>query len=189
MPSIAVTEFESPEKINKKTKKSTTSDMEVDLSSVEKKVKKEKKSSKKSKLEESEVEKKEKKRKVSDEEEELEAGEPMNSKKKKMRMEELVDELEEEVVEEDPNAVKNFRISSPLKAALKSKGIEALFPIQAMTFNNVLDGHDLVGRARTGQVVFSYIFGSFFDQVMFSLSLVTLSTVVFELVNAHLWID
>ncbi|KAL5201698.1 hypothetical protein ABZP36_036052 [Zizania latifolia] len=51
----------------------------------------------------------------------------------------------------DPNALTNFRISEPLRQSLKSKGIKALFPIQATTFDLVLDGHDLVGRARTGQ--------------------------------------
>ncbi|CAL5082428.1 unnamed protein product [Urochloa decumbens] len=51
----------------------------------------------------------------------------------------------------DPNALTNFRISEPLKQRLKSKGIKALFPIQATTFDLVLDGSDLVGRARTGQ--------------------------------------
>ncbi|KAF7073705.1 hypothetical protein CFC21_078653 [Triticum aestivum] len=51
----------------------------------------------------------------------------------------------------DPNALANFRISEKLKDKLKSKGINALFPIQATTFALVLDGNDLVGRARTGQ--------------------------------------
>ncbi|KAF0898455.1 hypothetical protein E2562_007291 [Oryza meyeriana var. granulata] len=51
----------------------------------------------------------------------------------------------------DPNALTNFRISEPLRQKLKSKGIKSLFPIQATTFDLVLDGHDLVGRARTGQ--------------------------------------
>ncbi|KAK8460174.1 hypothetical protein SEVIR_2G288800v4 [Setaria viridis] len=51
----------------------------------------------------------------------------------------------------DPNALTNFRISEPLRQRLKSKGIKALFPIQATTFDLVLDGSDLVGRARTGQ--------------------------------------
>jgi ATP-dependent RNA helicase DDX21 len=53
---------------------------------------------------------------------------------------------------EDPNAIVNFRISDVLRERLKSKGIESLFPIQAMTFDLILDGQDLVGRARTGQV-------------------------------------
>jgi ATP-dependent RNA helicase DDX21 len=52
----------------------------------------------------------------------------------------------------DPNALTNFRISEPLRQSLKSKGIKALFPIQASTFDLVFDGCDLVGRARTGQV-------------------------------------
>ncbi|XP_010934579.1 DEAD-box ATP-dependent RNA helicase 7 [Elaeis guineensis] len=51
----------------------------------------------------------------------------------------------------NPNAVSKFRISEVLREKLKSKGIESLFPIQAMTFDLILDGSDLVGRARTGQ--------------------------------------
>ncbi|KAL7108465.1 hypothetical protein ACP275_06G114200 [Erythranthe tilingii] len=144
-------------------------DMEL---SVEKKIKKEKKSSKKSKLASdpepddsvTPKKKKEKKRKAleiggggGDNEEEKsdtssEMGEPMNKsgkKKKKIKLDE--EKVAEEKVIEDPNAVSNFRISKPLKDALKAKGIESLFPIQAMTFNLVLDGSDLVGRARTGQ--------------------------------------
>ena len=70
-------------------------------------------------------------------------------KKKKAKLMEASDVEEEE---NDPNSLSNFRISKPLKDALTSKGIKALFPIQAMTFDIVLDGCDLVGRARTGQV-------------------------------------
>lgn len=57
-------------------------------------------------------------------------------------------------VVEAPNAmsVSNFNISKVLREKLKSKGIEALFPIQAQTFDAVFSGNDLVGRARTGQV-------------------------------------
>lgn len=58
----------------------------------------------------------------------------------------------------DPNALANFRISEPLQQRLKSKGIKALFPIQATTFDLVLDGNDLVGRARTGQVTSPFVF-------------------------------
>ncbi|GAB4858705.1 hypothetical protein Ancab_010178 [Ancistrocladus abbreviatus] len=61
------------------------------------------------------------------------------------------DEEEGKIEEKNPNAVSNFRISKPLRDALKSKGIESLFPIQAMTFDIVIGGSDLVGRARTGQ--------------------------------------
>lgn len=60
--------------------------------------------------------------------------------------------------EEDPNALTKFRISKALKETLKEKGIESLFPIQAMTFNTILDGSDLVGRARTGQVRLLFFF-------------------------------
>ncbi|KAL7147535.1 hypothetical protein ABFS83_06G114100 [Erythranthe nasuta] len=165
MPSLLVAEeLQSADKIMK------PADMEL---AVEKKIKKEKKSSKKSKLASdpepddsvTPKKKKEKKRKAleigggggGDNEEEKsdtssEMGEPMNKsgkKKKKIKLDE--ENVTEEKVVEDPNAVSNFRISKPLKDALKAKGIESLFPIQAMTFNLVLDGSDLVGRARTGQ--------------------------------------
>ncbi|KAG7982550.1 hypothetical protein I3843_04G058400 [Carya illinoinensis] len=69
-----------------------------------------------------------------------------NKKNKKLKKGKV-----EEEDEEGPNAVSRFRISEPLKAKLKEKGVESLFPIQAMTFDTILDGSDLVGRARTGQ--------------------------------------
>ncbi|GFY81963.1 DEAD box RNA helicase [Actinidia rufa] len=156
MPSLAVSVPHSSQ--HKKEKK-----MKIDLNaetielddSFDKKIKKEKKL-KKLKVSESDSEdstvnekskKKDKKRKVSeiDEEETSETSselvEPMNLKagsggdsvKKKMMM-----------------LAENF--GAPLREALKAKGIESLFPIQAMTFDSVLDGSDLVGRARTGQV-------------------------------------
>jgi ATP-dependent RNA helicase DDX21 len=77
--------------------------------------------------------------------------------KKKSKKAKVVEEEEdgEEVKAEDPNAVTRFRISEPLREALKKRGIEALFPIQARTFEDILNGCDLVGRARTGQVWFS----------------------------------
>ena len=48
----------------------------------------------------------------------------------------------------DPLAIENFRLSPAVKALLRQKGIEALFNIQAQTLNSLLDGFDLVGRAR-----------------------------------------
>ncbi|GLU20970.1 hypothetical protein SLE2022_371420 [Rubroshorea leprosula] len=73
-------------------------------------------------------------------------------KKKKAKVEEEGEEAEEEEGKsKDPNAVSRFRISEVLREKLKSKEIESLFPIQAMTFDMILDGSDLVGRARTGQ--------------------------------------
>ncbi|KAK6794349.1 hypothetical protein RDI58_007802 [Solanum bulbocastanum] len=79
----------------------------------------------------------------------LEPDEKM--KKKKDEDEDKLVEEDSEEKEEDPNALSNFRISVPLREALITKGIHALFPIQAMTFDTILDGSDLVGRARTGQ--------------------------------------
>ncbi|KAL6569428.1 DEAD-box ATP-dependent RNA helicase 7 [Orobanche minor] len=172
MPSVAIAEPESVAADKKKImKKAALAEMEE--KSAEKKVKKEKKSSKKSKVT-SEPDpddsnsaspvkvKKEKKRKAleidgGDNEEEKsdtssEMGEPMNGTTKKKKKIKVDDEKEKEVEEkiDDPNAVTNFRISAPLRETLKSKGIEALFPIQAMTFDIILDGSDLIGRARTG---------------------------------------
>ncbi|XP_073020037.1 DEAD-box ATP-dependent RNA helicase 7-like [Primulina eburnea] len=165
MPSIGLSESLSSSKM-KKLNKAETFSMDGD-DSVKKKMKKEKKSSNKT-IPTSEQDpddsnsniilkkSKEKKRKaleveMDDSTEERsetssEIGEPINDlgKKKKMK-------LNEDEEKENPNAVKNFRISEPLREALKNKGIESLFPIQAMTFDTILDGSDLVGRARTGQ--------------------------------------
>ena len=52
---------------------------------------------------------------------------------------------------DDPNSLDNFALSPAVRAKLREGGIESLFPIQAATFKIVMDGHDLVGRARTGQ--------------------------------------
>lgn len=159
MPSVAIAEAQSADK--KKIKKhSGVAEMEVeDNNSAEKKLKKEKKSSKKAKLTDLDdsnsdspvkISKKEKKRKAleidDNEEGRSENTSEVKKKKKKMKF------VGEDGKEENPNAVSNFRISAPLREALKVKGIEALFQIQAMTFNTILDGSDLVGRARTGQV-------------------------------------
>ena len=56
-----------------------------------------------------------------------------------------------------------------MRAKLKEKGIESLFPIQAMTIDTILHGSDLVGRARTGQVCSS------------------LSVCQYFLMNAYVW--
>ena len=48
----------------------------------------------------------------------------------------------------DPLALDNFPLADGLKELLRGKGIAALFPIQAQTLASVLDGADLVGRAR-----------------------------------------
>ncbi|KAI5670176.1 hypothetical protein M9H77_10540 [Catharanthus roseus] len=88
-----------------------------------------------------------------------ELGEPVNlmkmdekkGKKKAKLMDVSDDNNEEEKEEEHLYALEKFRLSEKLRDALKEKGITYLFPIQAMTFNTILDGFDMVGRARTGQ--------------------------------------
>lgn len=75
-------------------------------------------------------------------------------KRTKLYEEEIGAETYESEEEEDvpnPFAVSNFRISDVLVKQLKAKGIESLFPIQALTFDTIYEGNDLVGRARTGQ--------------------------------------
>ena len=54
--------------------------------------------------------------------------------------------------EEDPRRLENFRLCPEVVSALKKKDITSLFPIQAETLNVVLNGSDLIARARTGQV-------------------------------------
>src|SRR5271165_4185661 len=54
---------------------------------------------------------------------------------------------------EVPSSAKTFRdfgIAEPICAALEAEGITTAFPIQALTLPVALDGHDLIGQARTG---------------------------------------
>lgn len=50
----------------------------------------------------------------------------------------------------DENHVSNFNLSKEVCAQLETKGITSLYSIQAQCFQPILDGKDLVGRARTG---------------------------------------
>lgn len=59
-----------------------------------------------------------------------------------------LDSEEDAAPASNPLAVDNFRLSPQVKAVLKNKGIESLFDIQAQTLSHVLDGKDLLGRAR-----------------------------------------
>lgn len=79
------------------------------------------------------------------------AGEPVDHKEPRL-LEKNDGRWDEEMGGDasNPNAVSKFRISKVLREKLKSRGIESLFPIQAKTFDIILDGSDLVGRARTG---------------------------------------
>ncbi|XP_030463494.1 DEAD-box ATP-dependent RNA helicase 7 [Syzygium oleosum] len=170
MPSIVVSDpVQSSENSKSKTKeKKMKARVQLEAEGFEspasdKKHKKEKKSSKSSEsklLEHQEAAKKEKKRKAlepreDDDEDKSETSselvDPENLKGKKKKKARLSDGEDEVVQQENPNAVSNFRISDSLRLKLKDNGIESLFPIQAMTFNIVFDGSDLVGRARTGQ--------------------------------------
>jgi superfamily II DNA/RNA helicase len=45
---------------------------------------------------------------------------------------------------------RDFGIAEPICAALEAGGIITAFPIQALTLPVALDGHDLIGQARTG---------------------------------------
>lgn len=74
-------------------------------------------------------------------------------------------EVEEEEEEEAPKksrrskkaakgesrALTDFNISPATIEALHNRGILELFPIQALTYEHLRAGKDLIGRARTGQ--------------------------------------
>ncbi|CAN8251916.1 unnamed protein product [Cochlearia groenlandica] len=147
MPSLALSDMKE-EKKKMKMAEETTPNQES------KKSKKEKKKLKISDSDEEDFDKKKSKKKRKAMEEEVKndsSSDPESSKSEKKKKKKKVKLAVEEVEVDNPNAVSKFRISAPLREKLKGKGIEALFPIQAMTFDMVLDGADLVGRARTGQ--------------------------------------
>ena len=148
----------SPETLSKKEKKMKSETPE----SSEKKSKKEKKIKEESSGKKKDKEKKKRKAVELDDSDKSETsselGDPVNLKaKKKPKVMEVSDDVGGSDEEENPNALSNFRISKPLRDALIYKGIKALFPIQAMTFDMILDGSDLVGRARTGQVCVCFL--------------------------------
>jgi superfamily II DNA/RNA helicase len=45
---------------------------------------------------------------------------------------------------------RDFGIAEPICAALEARGVTTAFPIQELTLPIALDGHDLIGQARTG---------------------------------------
>jgi ATP-dependent RNA helicase DDX21 len=110
------------------------------------------------------VEKKKKKRKAETEADAVVSDEPVKKKKKVKKSEPESkgpspagsDSAESEQCAldvsdskpADPLALDNFRLSPAIKGLLRQKGIESLFNIQAQTLTSVLDGFDLVGRAR-----------------------------------------
>src|ERR1700739_5123816 len=64
------------------------------------------------------------------------------------------DNLEAEQLDADlagtAKTFRDFGIAEPICAALEAEGITTAFPIQALTLPIALDGHDLIGQARTG---------------------------------------
>ena len=123
-----------------KEKKRSKKDKEVDGEEAPPKEKK-----KRSKDSEDKPAKKAKKAAEPDEE----APAPKKSKAK--AKEAAVEEDAPAAAADDPNSLDNFALSPAVRTKLRECGIAALFPIQAATFRYVMDGFDLVGRARTGQ--------------------------------------
>ncbi|KAL6204561.1 hypothetical protein ACLB2K_021828 [Fragaria x ananassa] len=116
-------------------------------------------------------EKKEKKMKKANKEN-IEAPDPMRIEKKikkesnkrkaldtdvvakpnsELEVQKLKKKSKKDKAEETPNAVSKFRISEPLRAKLKERGIKSLSPIQARTFDTILDGFDLLAQAPADQ--------------------------------------
>ncbi|KAJ2079298.1 hypothetical protein H4R24_003875 [Coemansia sp. RSA 988] len=125
----------SPTKISKKDKEKS-------------KDKKEKKSQDKEKKD-----KKHKRKYVSPTSSDVSDAETEKKPKKKVRSEassKTVTTLEEEAEPENKLSIENFSLSEASKTALRVRGIDALFPIQASTLQPILDGFDVLGRARTG---------------------------------------
>lgn len=86
-----------------------------------------------------------------EEEEPAVEAKPKKSKKSKATEEEKEEKPAAEEDGVDPKlALSNFRISALSVSALKARGVKALFPIQAQTFNPIFEGKDVVGQARTG---------------------------------------
>ena len=92
---------------------------------------------------------------------ELEAAEPKkDSAKKPAKKAKRTDDVDEDEaaastfqddVRGDPAlALDKFDFSTDTLGALRARGVESLFPIQAATFKLIKEGKDVIGRARTG---------------------------------------
>ncbi len=118
---------------------------------VTKKPKKEKKLKKTSKGDADAVPATKRKSKTSAADQVAPATPPTTTKKAKQTVsEDSSVTLEQVAADKQPADLDNFRLSQPVKALLRKKGIETLFAIQQATLDHCLDGNDLVGRARTG---------------------------------------
>jgi len=141
---------------DKKRKRSSTAEEEMNGSLKEAKIKKRKaengepiplEKSKKEKKEKKEGQ--EKKRKV----EEAANGkmhEEISKKRKKEKAGQRFYTLSSPGATENKKLSEISELDSEIKKRLESKGISELFPIQHMTLDHILNGEDLVGRARTG---------------------------------------
>ena len=136
----AVMEEEKPEKPKKKSSKK-------DSKEAEDAPKEEKKSKRKEKAADGEDKPAKKAKKAV--EADAEAEEP--KKKAAKVVKEAPAEEAPQPPADDPNSLDNFDLSPAVRTKLRECGIAALFPIQAATFKIVMDGNDIVGRARTGQ--------------------------------------
>jgi superfamily II DNA/RNA helicase len=58
--------------------------------------------------------------------------------------------IQSRTAEQGLKTFRDFGIAEPICAALEAQGITTAFPIQALTLPIALDGHDLIGQARTG---------------------------------------
>ncbi|CAD7703689.1 unnamed protein product [Ostreobium quekettii] len=131
----------------------------AEASKKEKRVKKEKKEEKRTKLakkEKKDKQKKEKEKKVKTRKRQRTEEEASGGAAKKARgspSSESTDvsiDVGDNGIAVDPNSIDRFRLSDSVKGLLRGKGIESLFAIQAQTLDFLLDGSDVVGRARTG---------------------------------------
>src|SRR5262249_50453031 len=60
------------------------------------------------------------------------------------------DPFDEQQPEGSGRAFRDLGVAEPICGALEAAGITTAFPIQALALPIALDGHDLIGQARTG---------------------------------------
>jgi len=130
-------------KLAKEQAKAEAGEADVKKEKKHKKDKKEKKSKKRSREADDEADETD----PVSEESEVEAP---TAKKVKQEPEEDEDANATHVGGQENPPLHKFRISEETQQNLKGRGIHTLFPIQAMTFDKIMDGKDLMGRARTG---------------------------------------
>ena len=116
---------------------------------------KSKKSEKSEKSDQEKILKKAKKSEKSDDQEKKDKKDKKSEKEKKEKKEKkrLLEEEEEPEKKQkvhDPSLLENFKLETCISNALKETGVTSLFPIQIASFDPVIQGKDVLGRARTG---------------------------------------